>query len=362
MNVARPVIHQVLIGASEGDAITAMALRLRDALREHAESDVYALWRHGPEMERECVHLHDMAPSGEVDLLVYHSSIGWPEVSEFLAERTEPLALSYHNITPTRFYSESNPEFAGYLELGRRELSSLRDRVVLAFADSGFNAEDLRAFGYDDVAVVPAGFSPYRLNKELADAELLAYLGRIYPNGYVVFVGQVLPHKRIEQLLETMHLLNTTHWSGVGLVVCGIARQEEYRVAVQRFRRRCPMVAPLFTGQVSDRQLATYVRGSRAFLGMSDHEGLCIPPVEAAALGVPVIIKAAGAVPETMGDGALLLPPDAGPELAAEAVHEVLTNTSLRGRLMLNGLRRARELADRDPAREAVRLLLGCVS
>lgn len=359
--MARPVIHQVLIGASPGDAITKMALTLRDALREHAESDVYALWRHGPEMEQECRYLHDMPPSSEVDLLMYHSSIGWPEVSDFLAARTEPMAISYHNITPTRFYADTNPEFAETLELGRRELQTFRDRVVVAIADSEFNAHDLRAMGYPHVSVLPAGMSPHRLNGELDDAELLAYLGRIYPNGYVIFVGQVLPHKRIEQLLETMHLYNTTHWAGVGLVVCGIARQEDYRVAVQRFRQRCPMVDVFFTGQVSDRQLATYMRGARAFLGMSDHEGLCIPPLESVALGVPVVIKASGAVAETMGDAALLLPEDAGPELAAEAVQEILTNQSLRGSLILAGLRRAREVERRNPSGETVRLLLEAV-
>jgi glycosyltransferase involved in cell wall biosynthesis len=196
------------------------------------------------------------------------------------------------------------------------------------------------------------------LAAEQYDIAILQEMSQRFPNGYVVAVGQILPHKRIEQLIETLHLMNSTYWSNIGLVICGVARQEEYRIAVSKFRHRCAMVDVHFTGQVTDRQLSTFIRGARMYLGMSDHEGLSIPPVEAMSMGVPVVVKGAAAVPETVGEGALVLPADAGPVLAAEAIHEVLNNDHLRWSLIHRGFQRAKELESRASSAHTAELLL----
>jgi glycosyltransferase involved in cell wall biosynthesis len=337
------VIHQVLIGASDGDAITQMALSLRDELRQFADSEIFALWRHGDRMQKECFDIVEYPNSSELDLTLYHSSIGWHEMTSFLRSRTEKFAISYHNITPSHMYSDFNPEFAANLELGSQDLSELKNRVVLAIADSKFNASDLESFGYEEVHVVPAGFTPGRLASEDFDFSLLQQMALRFPNGYVVAVGQILPHKRIEQLIETLHLMNSTYWENVGLVVCGVARQDLYLAAVRRLHRRCAMVDVHFAGQVTDKQLSTLMRGARVYLGMSDHEGLSIPPVEAMSMGVPVVVKGAAAIPETVGDGGLVLPPDAGPTLAHK------------------GFRRARELELLSPSARTAELLLAAI-
>lgn len=356
------VIHQVLIGASEGDAITNMAFAMRNELRKNAESEIYALWRHGDVMQQECLDLNEYPTSDHVDLTVYHSSIGWHEMTDFLHTRTEKFAISYHNITPSELYSSYNPEFAADLDRGRQDLRDLRKRVVVAVADSEFNASDLTNIGYQNVEVVPAGFVPSRLAHEQYDVDLLHNMVQRFPNGYVIAVGQVLPHKRIEQIMQTMHLMNSTYWGNIGLVICGVARQELYRVAVNKFRNRCAMVDVHFTGQVSDQQLSTLIRGARVYFGMSDHEGLSIPPVEAMSMGVPVVVKGAGAVPETVANGALVLPPDAGPVLAAEAINEVLNNDELRWSLIHHGFQRASELESRNSSVKTVETLLAAIS
>jgi glycosyltransferase involved in cell wall biosynthesis len=352
------VIHQVLIGASDGDAITQMALSLREELRQFANSEVFAIWRHGQKMQEECIDLSEYPNSEDVNLTLYHSSIGWHEMTNFLRSRREKIAVSYHNITPSHMYSEYNPQFAADLDLGRQDLLELKNRVVLAIADSEYNASDLASFGYGDVQVVPAGFTPSRLASEEYDLELLQQMASRFPNGYVVAVGQILPHKRVEQLVETLHLMNSTYWGNIGLVICGVARQELYRVAVNKFHHRCAMADVLFTGHVTDQQLSTLIRGARVYLGMSDHEGLSIPPVEAMSMGVPVVVKGAAAIPETVANGALVLPADSGPILAAEAVHEVLHNDELRWSLIYRGFQRAKELETFAPSTRTAELLL----
>jgi glycosyltransferase involved in cell wall biosynthesis len=353
----RPVIHQVLLGAAEGDAITQMAFALRLELQKFADSEIFALLQHGDLMKASTLPLDEIPDSENIDLLLYHSSIGWQEMTDFLVARTEKIAVSYHNITPAHFYEKYQPEFARDLRLGRTELELIREKVVLTVADSLFNAEDIKQHGYHDAIVVPAGFSPKRLCDEKYDVQLLNDLSVRFPNGYVIAVGQLLPHKRIEQVLETMHIMNSTYWGNIGLVLCGVARQAHYREAINKFQNRCAMVDVQFTDAVSNRQLATLLRGARAYLGMSDHEGLCIPPVEAMSLGVPVIIKGAGAVPETMGEGALVLPQDCGPILAGEAINEVLTNEITRWNLINAGYERVDILESRTSSFHMAQLL-----
>ena len=357
----RPVIHQVLLGAAEGDAITQMAFALRLELQKFAASEIFALLQHGDLMKTSTLPLDEIPDSENIDLLLYHSSIGWQEMTDFLVARTEKIAVSYHNITPAHFYEKYQPGFARDLRLGRTELELIREKVVLTVADSSFNAEDIKQHGYHDAIVVPAGFSPKRLCDEKYDVQLLNELSMRFPNGYVIAVGQVLPHKRIEEVIETMHIMNTTYWGNIGLVICGVARQAQYREAITRFQNRCAMVDVHFTDAVSNSQLATLLRGARAYLGMSDHEGLCIPPVEAMSLGVPVVIKGAGAVPETMGEGAIVLPQECGPILAAEAINEVLTNETTRWKLINSGYERVDILEARTCSSHMAELLRAAV-
>ena len=309
-------------------------------------------------MEYECKQLSQIPDSNNIDLLVYHSSIGWQEMTNFLRSRTERLAICYHNITPSQIYEEFNPEFASYLERGRQDLIELKDRVVLTIAVSDFNAQDIQQYGYKNVHTVPSGFTPSRLLSEHYDIHILNEMATRYPNGYVVAVGQILPHKRIEQLVATIHLMNSTYWQNIGLVICGVARQEAYQNCLSKFQHRCAMVDVHFAGQVSDRQLSTFIRAARVYLGMSDHEGLSIPPIEAMSLGIPVVVKGAAAVPETVANGALVLPADAGPILAAEALNEVINNEQLRWTLIRQGQERVRELEKRDASAHTAQLLL----
>lgn len=360
--MSRPRIHQVLVGAVEGDAITQMSLALRESLCEHAESQVFADSILSESLEGAARPIADLPPAGEIDLLVYHSSIGHEPIHSLLHRHPGKIAVVYHNITPPEFYESYNPEFAALLRSGREELVWLSERSSLMIADSEFNAAELRALGCMNVETVPAGLMPSRLLDEPLDGPMIRDIKSRFANGYALVIGQVLPHKRIEQTVEAVHLLNSTYHHGLGLVICGAQRQGEYSVSVWEHIKSLPFVGVHMTGAVSDRHLGTLLKGARIYLGMSDHEGLCLPPVEAMAAGVPVVIKGAGAIPETVGNGALVIGAGEGPMMAAEAMHEVLTNTSLRSRMVTNGFARVRELESRDDTPRAARLLLDLVA
>jgi glycosyltransferase involved in cell wall biosynthesis len=73
---------------------------------------------------------------------------------------------------------------------------------------------------------------------------------------------------------------------------------------------------------------------------MSEHEGVCVPLLEAMSFDVPVIARAYGAIPETMGRAGVLLPAEDKPLLVAEAMAELLDSDTLRRDLVTRGRER----------------------
>src|SRR3954465_8028366 len=97
-------IHQVVVSAVPGDAITGAALEYRRLLRRVGKSEIYAAHR-DRSMEREVHSLRDYPDSSQGEaLLIAHISIGAVAAIRFLAERPERIVVVYHNITPPEYF------------------------------------------------------------------------------------------------------------------------------------------------------------------------------------------------------------------------------------------------------------------
>jgi glycosyltransferase involved in cell wall biosynthesis len=195
-------VHQVLVGAARNDAITAMALEIQSELATSFESNIYChhpVEGSFPEFVRQVTEIGIGSPD---DVLIYHLSFGIPEMTKMLLGRPEKLVIAYHNVTPAKYYEELLPHFAEALAYGKSEASLLKKRVSLAIADSEFNAEELESFGYQEVHVVAGGANPQRLQDVAIDVNFMADLEHHFPNGFILFVSQVLPHKRVDHALD----------------------------------------------------------------------------------------------------------------------------------------------------------------
>jgi glycosyltransferase involved in cell wall biosynthesis len=95
------------------------------------------------------------------------------------------------------------------------------------------------------------------------------------------------------------------------------------------------------TGRINDRQLSTLQRHASLYLGMSAHEGLSVPLIDSMALGVPSVVRSAGAVAETAGDGAIVVDPSAGPEEIARCCAQILRDENSKLKLIARGLKQA---------------------
>jgi len=354
--------HQVIVSANPGDAITTAAYELRALLLQVGPSEIYSRYVHPdlqrsdsqhPNLQNSVSQLRDFAhrrtekPAN--DVMIYHASIGEPEVTRFVANRPERLIVIYHNISPSERFLAFDPGFAGLLAAGRMELASLADKAVLAITVSEYNAIELRELGFGNVCVSPLIIDIERLKASAPNASTMNHFA-VAEGPVVLFVGQMLPHKRPELLVEAYHILVTYLIPEAMLVLVGNHRLPRFSEQLEHQLNELNLYKAWLPGAVSLDMLAAFYRSASVFVTLSEHEGFCVPLIEAMGFDVPVVARAVAAVPETTGGAAVLLPDEDDPSLAAEAMAEVIQSAPLRKQLI--GLGRERvALHDPDVAR-----------
>ena len=108
---------------------------------------------------------------------------------------------------------------------------------------------------------------------------------------------------------------------------------ERYYDRLQERVRELRLDEVVFTGHVDDDDLRAYYGVSDLFLCLSEHEGYCVPLLEAMAFGLPVVAYDAGAVAETLRGGGILLR-DKRPEAVAELIRLVRGDAALRSAVL----------------------------
>jgi len=351
-------VHQIVVGASSRDAITNMALTLRNEWRGFCNSEVFSFHIPDSSVALEIKQMRLVPEGTPGDVLVYHSSFGIPELTGWLESRREKLVICYHNITPVDFYIRTDPVFAAGLGWGRIELERLKSRVALVVADSVYNAKDLESMGFENVHVIPAGLNPGRLREINSDAQFLVQINQRFKDGFVLMVSQVIPHKRFDLAIQALHLLRTVHQLDIGLVIAGPHRNADHLRDLSEFADLLDESQIWFTGELTESQLATLYRSAACYLGTSDHEGLAVPPLEAMAEGLATIVRGVGAVPDTVKNASLVLDPSAGVCEVAEAIAAVVLIPALAAHLRTCGYERIREIESENSSTEFTSLLM----
>ena len=162
---------------------------------------------------------------------------------------------------------------------------------------------------------------------------------------YVLYAGNIKPHKNLERLIEAFHLMRqgSPELRDVELLIIGdeISKYATLRRAVHRHKLHKHV---RFFGFVPDQTLASLYRLANAFVFPSLYEGFGLPPLEAMASGTPVIASNVSSLPEVVGDAALMIDPYE-PGAIADAMRQVLTDSQLRADLRARGFVRAREFS-----------------
>ena len=331
------IVNQWVPAAHRGDAIGDSARVVRGMLRRRGhQSDLFALTV--DDDLRDDVRLFEDAAARTGDVTIFHFALPSPMTAAFAA-LPGLRVLQYHNITPAAFFAPYDPQLFRLAALGRQELQSLAGRVHLALGDSDFNRHELQALGFEPTGVLPIAVDTARIT----DAPRRPALDRILGDGLIniLFVGRIVPNKRIEDHIRLAELYKRNVDSYYRFIFVG--RHDgvpRYYAQIQALIAELQMLPDRFwfTGPVPDADLAAFYRWADVYVSLSEHEGFCVPLVEAMAADVPVLAYAAGAVPETLGGaGVLFTPKDL--ELAAEMLGMLVYDRSVRERV-LEGQRR----------------------
>ena len=347
---------QVVVTAAPGDATTGSAFEIRRLLRQVGPSDIFA-YHVDPRLHADVLPLHDFHRYNRGgrhptdDVILFHGSIGAPEVFSYLMSRPERIVLVYHNISPAGAFLPYDEQFAGLLESGRRDLARLARRVEFALAPSHFNARELTAMGYRDVRVWPLIVDLERM-RSIEPAEQTVRDLDALEGPMLLAVGQILPHKRLEYLVQAFHILSTYLLPDAHLAVVGAPRIEAYRRRLWTYIDELNLFRLHRVGHISDEILAAYWRRADAYVTASEHEGFLVTALEAMGFDLPIVARSYGAVPETIAGAGVVIAAGEGPEVFAEAMAEVLQNSALRDRLVARG-RQRRTAFDADKSREA---------
>jgi L-malate glycosyltransferase len=338
-------VHQLLAALSYGDAISNEALAIQDHLRRAGHrSDIFAEGVH-PRMAALARPLWQYRlVSGPDTVCLFHFSIG-SAAGRLIHQAPDRLVCIYHNITPAHFFLGFHDHLAGLCYHGRRELTAFAPRAELGLGDSEYNRRELEAAGFSPTAVLPIV-----LDLEAYRRPPAPVVSRLYRDGRtnVLFVGRIIPNKRIDDLIRAFALYQRHFEPRSRLLLVGDHHgHERYHDRLLDMVRALGVEEVVFSGHVDQEDLLAYYASADAFLCLSEHEGYCVPLVEAMVFGLPVIAFDAGAVRETLRGGGLLLQ-EKPPERVAALLHEVRRGTALRAAVLASQARAVEEIRALD--------------
>jgi glycosyltransferase involved in cell wall biosynthesis len=301
-------VVQLLHTLAYGDAISTEALALkRTFAKQGLDSQIVAIHR-DYRLTSEAILLKDSAEllRNFSDELILHYSLGSPLNSLYADNTKATRSVIYHNLTPPHWFEGVNPRVVADINNGIVELPKLlklSDRIV---SDSKFNASEIKKLGFHS-EVLEIAVDPKRWDVESDVGYLQALKG--FGALDLLHVGRIAPNKCIEDIIKVFYFLKHYIHPHSRLWLVGVDTDTElYSFSLKRLMYELSLEGAVnFLGQQSDSQVRAMYEGCSVYLCMSEHEGFCLPIVEAMRFGLPVIAYASSAVPDTVGSGGILV-------------------------------------------------------
>lgn len=349
-------IHQFHPSCSVGDGVTNSLFFTRKLLRRLGfESEIFC--EDIPaELKSEVRPLSGLP--GEGYLLLQHHSLGYRNAG-WLDTLPAARVLVYHNITPPHLLPEG--DLADLSRLGRQQLREWAQACRGGIGVSAYNSTELADAGYRNLAVLPLLVDLEELRRKGWDRKA----SEQYRNCLnILFVGRINENKRQHELIEVFDEFEHFTDQPARLILAGGTTSGAYLERLQAMiDARGAQDRILLLGKVSDAVLQSLYRVADLFVCLSEHEGFCMPLLEAMAHDVPVVARDAGALASTLGSGGLLL--EAGqsdPREIAAAWRTLLAEPGLRRRVIAGQRRNLEHYAPQRLAYELAEYLatLGC--
>lgn len=340
-------IIQVLKVLAFGDAIGNHVIALQKAFQgQGIRTKIYAevIDARLPEGTAEDYQLYE---EREGDVILYHLSTG-TELNRKITEHNCRIIINYHNITPSQYFAGYNRQGELNCRTGLEDAAYLADKVSCCIADSQYNKEDLIRMGYRcDIAVIPIliAFDDY---KKKPDPETESR----YRDGWtnIIFVGRIVPNKAQHDIINAFGLYKKYYNPESRLILAGTyGGMEQYQAQLETYADRLGVQDVIYPGHIRFEEILAYYRCADLFLCQSEHEGFGVPLVEAMTFGVPIVAYDSSAVGETLGGAGFLMSTKDALETAA-VMNRVMTDRSLRERMIENGYERLKDFDNQEIA------------
>ncbi len=285
-------------------------------------------------------HLFDII-SDRRNLLVYHHSTYWEEGEKILAKAKAKIIIRYHNITPPSYFLPYYEDYYIKCKEGRKQTARLYKKYPnsLWMGASSYNLEEA-GIGKDSNKVVVPPFNNIEQWKHVSPNEEVLKSILEGPELNLLFVGRIAPNKGHKFLLHVVRDYLIHYNEKIVLHIVGKRDENlgDYNRELDDLRwSSIPQSSVNWAGQIEDSVMLAYYLGCDFYLNCSDHEGFCVPIVEAQSLYLPVITKHSSGITETIGKQQLILEED--PAKYSAAIHILSKNATHRDFLIENGFR-----------------------
>jgi glycosyltransferase involved in cell wall biosynthesis len=278
------------------------------------------------------------------DVVVYQFATA-SAMAPWLAGRSEVLVVNYHNVTPPELMAPWDNHLALGQLRAQGDLRLLAPRTALAVADSAYNEAHLAAAGFAATAVI----SPSAALETITTPSTTTSAGTGTTDApgaaprsgtHWLAVGRVSPNKALESTIAALAVAHARGNTDAWLQLIGKPATDSYVAALHRYVAELGLAdAVQFAGHASDATVEAAYADADVLVVTSEHEGFCVPVVEAMAAGVPVVAFDQGAVPEVLG-GAGVLVSDKDPYALAAAIAALLRDGPRRNDVITAGRQR----------------------
>jgi len=332
------------------------ALSVDDAVGTNIIHEYSVLRDHGYQAKLYATHCDDSFKSHLIDkralersiqeedaLILYHHSIYWEEGEYLLRTAKCRVVLRYHNITPNDFFKQYS-DFYRDLVIKAREQTIVFTKcgkINHYIADSEFNAEELIAQGVpkSDITVIApfhriADFESLHVNLHLLETLLDGKIN-------VLSVSRIVPNKGLHHALLTVERYVDYYGPDIRFNIVGGVDSylmNYFNELSDSVNQKGLSSFIQFQGKVNIVDLHTFYLASHVYLLLSEHEGFCLPILEAQYHKLPVIALERGAVKKTIGEQQLVSK-DLDYDFFAAAIQVVARNNDYRNYLADAGYR-----------------------
>jgi glycosyltransferase involved in cell wall biosynthesis len=268
------------------------------------------------------------------NIVIYHHGIFWEHGGRIIDRAECKFILKYHNITPCEFFTDYNTIYYNDSYKGRKQTEQFinSNKILFYLADSKFNAQEIETYGVskEKIFIMP----PFTKIHSFDSTESNLKLYQSLQDGKVnlLSVGRTLPHKGFHHMINILKQYISYYGDNIRLNIIGSIELtlEKYLNEIQDLIWKNHLESYVcFKGKVSFADLKTYYKASHLLLIMSEHEGFCLPIIEAQYNNLPVIALDRCAVKDTIGMEQLLFR-DIDYQLFAAAIYTISNNANVK--------------------------------